>query len=107
MDPAIYFIAFSGGLLTLLNPCNLVNLFTFLSFISSEGKSVRRGLFLSIVYGLGFSLIYAAIGIAVVFIPGFILKQTWLQVLGGVVIIIIGVLMVTGIFKRRVDRSHK
>ena len=100
MDPSIYFVAFSGGLLTFLNPCNLVNLFTFLSFIGSEGTSSRRGFFLSIVYGLGFSLIYAAIGLAMVFIDGFILKQTWLQVVGGIVIIIIGVLMATGIFRR-------
>jgi len=101
MDPSIYFIAFSGGLLSFLTPCNLINLLSFISYATAEGKSMKRGFFLSIVFGLGFSLTFSAIGLALIFVPGFILKQVWLQVVGGIIIMVIGVLMAIGVFKKR------
>lgn len=62
---------------------------------------MKRGFFLSIAFGLGFSLTFSAIGIALIFVPGFILKQVWLQVVGGIIIMFIGVLIAIGVFKKR------
>ena len=101
MEPIIYFIAFSGGLLSFLTPCNLINLLSFISYATTEGTSMKKGFFLSITFGFGFSLTFSAIGVALIFIPGFILKQIWLQIVGGVIIMFIGVLMCAGLFKKR------
>ena len=59
MDPVVYLIALVGGLLSPFTPCSLVMIPSFISFVGIESTSMRRGFLLSMVYGLGFALVFA------------------------------------------------
>ncbi|MHA1727849.1 MAG: cytochrome c biogenesis CcdA family protein [Promethearchaeota archaeon] len=103
MDIFTYFLAFWGGIISFFTPCSIVTIPTFIAFVGIESVSVsvsmKRGFMLSIVFGLGFSILYTIIGTAIIFIPHFWLSPNLVQFIGGIVIILMGILLLVGIFK--------
>ncbi|MHA1734028.1 MAG: cytochrome c biogenesis CcdA family protein [Promethearchaeota archaeon] len=100
MDLTTYLIALAGGLLSFFNPCSLVLIPSFVSYVGAESTSAKRGLLLSLAFGLGFSVVYAAIGVALLFVQGFILQRAYLQVAGAVLVLAMGALILTGLLKQ-------
>lgn len=61
----ILFLAFIGGILTSLTPCVYPMIPVTISVIGAgSSKSITRGFFLSVVYVLGMSIVYASLGVA-------------------------------------------
>ena len=90
MNLNLILIAFWGGILSTFTPCNIIALPTYATQILKDGKNIKITLMLSIFYGLGFTVIFTLIGIALLFVPGFIKNQVWLQIFGGGVISCMG-----------------
>ncbi len=109
--PSILF-AFLGGLLTFLSPCIFPLLPGYLSFMSGESienlknasndtkYSPRLKAFLgAIFFGLGFTIIFIALGASATSIGTFLKSyQVLLAQIGGVILIIFGLHMI-GLFK--------
>jgi cytochrome c-type biogenesis protein len=114
MNSIYIFTAFSAGIVSFLAPCVLPIIPGFLVYLagstSSESTTKRRDIFInSIFFVLGFSLVFALLGIllqTVLASAGFIV-QLWLSRLGGIVVIFFG-LYLTGLIKVGfLERDHK
>lgn len=108
MEWSIYLFALAGGLLSFFNPCSIVNIPSFISYVGVESTDARRGFFLSVAYGIGFALVFATIGIVLLVPAGLVFTirhQSWLQVGGGIIIIAMGFLLSTGILKQNAGQS--
>ncbi len=97
-------IAFAAGVLSFLSPCVLPLIPSYISFItglSLEEMAERRGTAVihALLFVTGFTLIFLALG-ATATVLGRVLNQyqTWMERIGGVLIIIFGLYMV-GAFK--------
>lgn len=101
MNWSLILIAFWSGILSTLTPCNIIALPTYATQVFKESNNWKRGFYLSIYYGLGFCMVFTLIGTALLFIPGFIKNQVWLQVIGGSIIILFGILTLTSILSRK------
>jgi len=100
MDIGIFGVAFVGGLLSFITPCSLLGLFSFITHVTAEGYDLKHGFIASLLYGLGYVLVFSAIGIGLLFIPGFIVRQIWLRLVGGIVVIIMGFFLATDLLNR-------
>lgn len=107
-------IAFIGGLVSFASPCVLPVLPGFLSYLAGlalkDSTANRRDLFLNSVYFvLGFTLIFAVIGLLLnSFLAGIGYElQVWLARAGGALVVFFG-LYLTGIIKLPLlDQEHK
>src|SRR5512143_26207 len=89
-------IAFTAGLLSFLSPCVLPLIPSYITFITGlslddVGKARRAALTHGVLFVLGFSLIFLALGATATVIGRVLLTQReWLARIGGVIIIIFG-----------------
>lgn len=102
-------LAFLAGVLSFVSPCMLPLYPSYLSYIT--GVSVeqiqqggagiwrqRQAMLHTLSFTLGFSVIFFALGLSASLIGQLFLQyQTWLQIIGGAVIILMGLLMM-GLF---------
>jgi len=112
------FIAFSAGLLSFLSPCILPLIPAYISFItgisfeafsSAEGsRKLRRTTVVhSLLFILGFSLVFTLLGASATYAGQFLQKyQFLLAKVGGVIIIILGIHL-TGIINLRFLQREK
>ena len=121
-------VALAGGVLSFLSPCVLPLVPSYLSFVTGmsledlQGGVDRRATFMhSLLFVLGFSIIFIALGASASFLCSFLryyevfgaTYKVWIARVGGAVIIVLG-LHLTGVFKiapllreRRVHVSDK
>lgn len=102
------FVAFGAGVLSFFTPCCLPIFPAFLSYITGvsvdelqAGTSVSRQRILqhSLAFFIGFSTIYVSLGLAASALGSFFIQgRSWLPVVGGLFVIIMG-LSLTGIIK--------
>jgi len=107
-------VAFIGGLVSFLSPCMLPIIPGFLAYLAgtslAESKSKRRDIFLnSLFFVLGFSLIFAALGVLLNSILSGVAYdvQIWLARIGGGIIIIFGLYLVGLIEIPFLEREYK
>jgi len=113
------FVALLAGIISFLSPCILPlipSYFAFITGISLEElsvgeslKKVRKKVMLnSLMFILGFSLIFIALGASATFFGKFLSRNIrWFEIIGGSLVILFG-LHFTGIFRLRfLDREKK
>src|SRR5258708_3232018 len=109
------FVAFAAGLVSFLSPCVLPIIPGFLAYLAGSmtetpDRKAKWEIFLnSVFFVLGFSLVFAALGVLLntVLLAAAYSVQLWLSRIGGVIIIFFG-LYLTGLLKiRYLDREHK
>jgi cytochrome c-type biogenesis protein len=107
-------VAFIGGLVSFLSPCMLPIIPGFLAYLAGaslgESKSKRKDIFLnSLFFVLGFSLIFAALGVLLNSILSRVAYdvQIWLARIGGGIIIIFGLYLVGLIEIPFLEREYK
>ncbi len=107
-------VAFIGRLVSFLSPCMLPIIPGFLAYLAGasigESKSKRRDIFLnSLFFVLGFSLIFAALGVLLNSILENVAYdvQIWLARIGGSIIIIFGLYLVGLIEIPFLEREYK
>jgi len=95
-------VCFSAGFLSFISPCILPLIPSYLAFISgvsieelTQGnfKSARLGVILnSVLFILGFSLVFIAFGASATFIGKILLQnKRIIEIIGGIIIIILGI----------------
>jgi len=112
------FVALSAGLLSFLSPCVLPLIPSYLAFITGvsieelsqkeNAKQVRKKVILSsLFFILGFSIVFITLGASATFIGKFLSKNIrWVEIVGGIIIILMG-LHFAGIFRIRfLDRER-
>ncbi|MBN2333811.1 MAG: cytochrome c biogenesis protein CcdA [Deltaproteobacteria bacterium] len=118
------FIAFTAGLLSFVSPCVLPLIPSYLTYITgmsfddlveSKKRSVRRQTLIhSLLFILGFSLVFVAMGASATYLGNFFQQnQALIRKIGGLVVILLGI-HITGAFKlkflereRRVEFKNK
>ncbi|HAW91221.1 MAG TPA: cytochrome C biogenesis protein [Gemmatimonadetes bacterium] len=99
-------VALTGGVVSFLSPCVLPLVPSYLSFVTGmsledlQGGVDRRATFMhSLLFVLGFSIIFIALGASASFLGSFLrYYEVWIARVGGAVIIVLG-LHLTGVFK--------
>lgn len=105
--------AFVAGVLSFLSPCVLPIIPGFLAYLggsASGGIPDRKEIFMnSLFFVLGFSVIFAALGVLLNTILSSIAYdvQTWLSRIGGIIIIFFGLYLIKLIKIPWLDREHK
>ncbi len=91
-----FFIAFIAGTLGILSPCALPFLPAYISYTFKEKKNIT---WMTLIFSLGFSLVFVTMGV----IAGFIGEQTlsviqkgWLVTIAGVFMVILGLMTLRG-----------
>lgn len=104
------FVALFAGLITFLSPCILPVIPSYLAFITgisideiAHEKNLRRArktvLANSLLFILGFSIIFVLLGASATFIGKFLARNIrWLEIFGGAIVILLG-LHFAGILK--------
>lgn len=102
------FLAFGAGLLSFISPCSLPLYPAFLSYItgmtvdelkSERGILRKRALIHTLLFLLGFSIVFLAIGLSTSFIGQFFLTyQDLLRQLGAIILVFFG-LVLTGVLQ--------
>jgi cytochrome c-type biogenesis protein len=113
------FVALSAGIISFLSPCILPVIPSYLAFITgisleelSQQESLRRVrkkvIANSLMFILGFSILFIALGASATFIGKFLYKNIrWFEIIGGVLVIVLG-LHFAGIFRLKfLDREKK
>jgi cytochrome c-type biogenesis protein len=113
------FVALSAGFISFLSPCILPLIPSYLAFITGVSieeltseeslRQVRAKVVLnSLMFILGFSLIFIALGASATFLGKFLYRNIrWFEIIGGALVILFG-LHFTGIFRLRfLDREKK
>lgn len=113
------FVALSAGLISFLSPCILPLIPSYLAFITGVSieelsvedslRHVRKKVVVnSLMFILGFSLIFIALGASATILGKFLAKNIrWFEIVGGALVILFG-LHFTGIFRLRfLDREKK
>jgi len=111
-------VALSAGLLSFLSPCVLPLVPSYIAFITGVSieelsqkenlKQVRKKVILSsLFFILGFSIVFIALGASATFVGKFLSKNIrWVEIIGGMIIILMG-LHFAGIFRiRLLDRER-
>lgn len=112
-------VALSAGFISFLSPCILPLVPSYLAFITGVSieelttedslKQVRVKVMVnSLMFILGFSLIFIALGASATFLGKFLSRNIrWFEIIGGALVILFG-LHFTGIFRLRfLDREKK
>jgi len=100
------FFALTGGVMSFLSPCVLPLVPSYLSFVTGmsledlqEGVDRRATFIHSLLFVLGFSIIFIVLGASASFLGSFLrYYEVWIARVGGAVIIVLG-LHLTGVFK--------
>jgi len=113
------FVAISAGFISFLSPCVLPLIPSYIAFITGISieelsqeenlRQVRKKVIAnSLMFILGFSLIFIALGASVTFVGTFLSGNIrWFEIIGGVLVIILGIHF-TGIFRLKfLDREKK
>jgi cytochrome c-type biogenesis protein len=113
------FVALSAGFISFLSPCILPLIPSYLAFITGVSievltcedslKQVRIKVIVnSLMFILGFSLIFIALGASATFLGKFLSRNIrWFEIIGGALVILFG-LHFAGIFRLRfLDREKK
>lgn len=113
------FVALSAGLISFLSPCILPLVPSYLAFITGVSieelsledslRQVRKKVVVnSLMFILGFSLIFIALGASATILGKFLARNIrWFEIVGGALVILFG-LHFTGIFRLRfLDREKK
>lgn len=112
MESTSFFAAFAAGLVSFVSPCILPLIPMYISFISglsleelrNEGdrkRISRRVMVSSLLFILGFSIIFVGLGASATFFGKILLSRlSILRIIAGLVIIILG-MHVAGVFKFR------
>jgi cytochrome c-type biogenesis protein len=98
-DSVGVFIAFTAGILSFLSPCVLPLVPSYLSFITGmsledlqEGVDRRATMIHSLLFVLGFTIIFVALGASASFLGQFLrYYEVWIARVGGVIIILLGI----------------
>jgi cytochrome c-type biogenesis protein len=112
-------VAFIAGLISFLSPCVLPLIPSYLAFITGISleelsaeknlRYVRKNVIAnSLMFILGFSIIFIALGASVTFLGTFLAKNIrWFEIVGGIFVIILGIHF-TGLFRLKfLDREKK
>ena len=103
-------IAFSAGILTFLSPCILPLFPSYITYITgrsfediksceSSSNITRITVINSLFFILGFSIVFALLGITLSYLGSFFgIKKTWLERGGGILIVLLG-LNIMGVLK--------
>ncbi len=113
------FVAFLAGIISFLSPCILPVIPSYLAFITGISleelsqqeslKKVRKKVIgNSLMFILGFSILFITLGASATFLGKFLFRNIrWLEIIGGVFVIILG-LHFAGIFRLKfLDREKK
>jgi cytochrome c-type biogenesis protein len=113
------FVALSAGIISFLSPCILPVIPSYLAFITgisleelSQQESLRKVrkkvIANSLMFILGFSILFIALGASATFLGKFLYKNIrWFEIIGGVLVIVLG-LHFAGIFRLKfLDREKK
>jgi cytochrome c-type biogenesis protein len=112
------FIAFTAGLFTFISPCVLPLIPSYLSFITGisleqfnsaeDSKKLRRvTIFHSLMFILGFSIVFILLGASATFLGGFLQQyQGLIAKIGGALIILFG-LHISGLLKIKFLQKEK
>lgn len=100
------FVAFGAGILSFVSPCVLPIYPAFISYITGmsyddiKTKGLSRNAILhTIIFLLGFSVIYMILGMGIGYISGMLINyQTLIRQLGAIIIIVFG-LIILGVFQ--------
>lgn len=114
-----FLVAFSAGLLSFLSPCVLPLVPSYLGFITGMSledveRSRRTALVHTLLFVLGFTLIFLTLGATATLLGRFLLsQQQWISRAGGVLVILFG-LVLMGVIRvgalsgeRRVHLANK
>ncbi len=100
MEPTVGLaLAFTAGILSFLSPCVLPLIPSYITFITGMGfedvtRSRRTTLVHALLFVLGFSLIFVALGIGATALGSLLLAyRDWISRVGGVLVIIFGLYM--------------
>ncbi len=112
-------VAFVAGLISFLSPCVLPLIPSYLAFITGISleelsaeknlRYVRKNVITnSLMFILGFSIIFIALGASVTFLGTFLAKNIrWFEIVGGIFVIILGIHF-TGLIRLKfLDREKK
>ncbi|MDP2676788.1 MAG: cytochrome c biogenesis protein CcdA [bacterium] len=108
-----FFIAFFAGLVSFLSPCVLPIVPGFLAYLSgasTSGEGSRVRIFLnSLVFVLGFSVIFALLGVLLNTLLEAVAYdvQIWLARIGGIIIIFFGLYLAGLLHISFLERQHK
>lgn len=92
-------VAFLAGLLSFLSPCVLPLVPSYLAYVGGASPDRRTVLRNSLLFVLGFSLIFVALGASASLLGGLLLESRGLLIrIGGALVIAFG-LMLLGVFK--------
>lgn len=108
------FVAFTAGIISFLSPCVLPIVPGFLGYLAGAGTSSktpsRREVFInSVFFVLGFSVVFALLGILLntILLSVAYSVQTWLSRIGGVIIIFFGLYLMGLIDVDFLNREYK
>ncbi len=112
-------VAFTAGLISFLSPCILPMIPSYLAFITGISleelsqdqnlKKVRKSVITnSLLFVLGFSILFIAMGASATFIGKFLARNIrWFEIIGGSLVVILG-LHFAGLFKLKfLEREKK
>ena len=91
-----FLIAFIAGMLGILSPCILPFLPAYFSYTFKEKKDITK---MTLIFFLGFSLVFVSMGIVAGFIGAQVLsvvQSGWLVTLAGIFIVILGIMSLLG-----------
>ncbi|RLB72050.1 MAG: cytochrome c biogenesis protein CcdA [Deltaproteobacteria bacterium] len=111
------FIAFTAGLLSFVSPCVLPLIPSYLTYITgvsfddltaSGNASIRRRTIVhSLLFILGFSLVFVALGASATYLGSFFQQnQALIRKVGGVIVVLLGI-HITGIIKLKFLEQEK
>jgi len=108
-DNISYPAALIAGLLSFFSPCVLPLIPAYFTFITGfsldeltrepDGETRKKVLFSTIVYVLGFSTVFIAMGASASYLGGFLFRfADQIRIIGGVIILLLGIHL-TGLFR--------
>lgn len=113
------FVAISAGLISFLSPCVLPLIPSYVAFITgisleklSQEENLRqvriKVIANSLMFILGFSLVFIALGASATFVGKFLARNIrWFEIIGGVLVIILGLHFVGILRLKFLDREKK
>lgn len=94
VDTFLFLLAFGGGIVAFLSPCNIAMLPTFISYIQSQVDTPRKSIIMSFSFSLGFVFMFAIVAGFFIIISGFIRFIFWLRFISGIIIICLAIYII-------------